>query len=252
VAVRRGILPASHLTALISAAVAIAAGWQDGSVGLGGGPSEWDDYEWVRLADLPPAPAAEVERADGPDARPPAGSLAGAVQALLRGGSLWTHGGGPRVLLVDLDNLRAGPVRWRRRMAMVVSLARQADHPVLAGQQDAVRRARPHLAEFAGLAQPVADGSDLADHVLLDAADAVPGRTAQFVVLSNDGIFATLAQRGPLTVLSPGSDALSDRLRTAATQVIDLAALETPPARAPAQPELAPSARPRRRTSAVA
>jgi hypothetical protein len=229
-------------------------------VGLGGGPSEWDDYEWFRLADLPPAPAPAPAttttraraRAGELDARAPAGSLASAVQALLRGVSLWTRDGGPRVLLVDLDNLRAGPVRWRRRMAMVVLLARQADYPVLAGQQDAVRRARPHLAEFADRAQPVADGSDLADHVLLDAADAVPGRTAQFVVLSNDGIFATLARRGPLTVLSPGADALSDRLRTAATQVIDLAALETPATRSAAQPALRPTSRPRRRTSAVA
>ena len=78
----------------------------------------------------------------------------------------------------------------------------------------------------------MADGSDLADHVLLDAAAEVPGR-AQFVVLSNDWIFAGLAERGPLTVLSPGGDALSDRLRGAATRIVDLAALESVPGRQP-------------------
>jgi hypothetical protein len=88
-----------------------------------------------------------------------------------------------------------------------------------------VRRARPHLAEFAARARAVADGSDLADHVLLDAAAELPG-AAQYVLLSNDWIFAGLAERGPLIVLSPGSDALSDRLRSAATRVVDLAALE--------------------------
>jgi len=46
------------------------------------------------------------------------------------------------------------------------------------------------------------------------------------VLLSNDWIFAALAGRGPLTVLSPGADALSDRLRAAASRVVDLAALE--------------------------
>jgi hypothetical protein len=187
-------------------------------MGLGGGPSEWDDYEWVRLADLPETPPPGPRRGGR-------ATLADAVLAWLQRESVWVVGGGSRVLLVDLDNLRADPVRWRERMAMVVALARQADVVALAGQEGAVRRARPHLEEFAARARAVADGSDLADHVLLDAAAELPG-AAQFVLLSNDWIFADLARRGPLTVLSPGSDALSDRLRAAATRVVDLAALE--------------------------
>jgi hypothetical protein len=186
-------------------------------MGLGGGPSEWDDYEWVRLADLPATPPPVARAARQP--------LAEAVLAWLQREGVWTGGTRSRVLLVDLDNLRADPVRWRDRMAMVVALARQADVVALAGQEGAVRRARPHLAEFGARAHPVADGSDLADHVLLDAAAEVSG-PARFVLLSNDWIFAALADRGPLTVLSPGADALSDRLRAAATRVVDLAALE--------------------------
>jgi hypothetical protein len=186
-------------------------------MGLGGGPSEWDDYEWIRLSDLPETPP--------PAPRPGKQPLADAVLAWLQREGGWTAGAGSRVLLVDLDNLRADPVRWRDRMAMVVALARQADAVALAGQEGAVRRARPHLAEFAARARPVADGSDLADHVLLDAAAELAG-PARFVLLSNDWIFAGLAERGPLTVLSPGADALSDRLRAAATRVVDLPALE--------------------------
>jgi hypothetical protein len=183
-------------------------------MGLGGGPSEWDEYEWFRLADVP-TPAATK-----------AGPLADAMCALLERTPLWPAESGTRVLLVDLDNLRAEPTRWRARMAVVVTLARQADHAVFAGQVGAVTRARPHLAEFAARAQAVPDGSDLADHVLLDAAAGIKADTVQVVVVSNDGIFATLADRGPLTVLSPGNDALSDRLRDAASLVVDLAALE--------------------------
>ena len=67
---------------------------------------------------------------------------------------IWEPGDAARILLVDLDNMRAGPLRWKARMAVVVALARQADHVVLAGQEGAVRRARPHLAEFAGTARP--------------------------------------------------------------------------------------------------
>jgi len=52
-------------------------------------------------------------------------------------------------------------------------------------------------------------------------------RTAvQVIVVSNDGIFASLADRGPLIVLSPGAEALSDRLRDSASRVVDLVALE--------------------------
>lgn len=189
-------------------------------MGLGGGPSEWDDYEWVRLADLPESPPPPPPRVR--EGRRP---LAEAVSAWLQREGAWTAGAGRRVLLVDLDNLRADPVRWRNRMAMVVALGRQADMVALAGQEGPVRRARPHLAEFAARARAVPDGSDLADHVLLDAAAELPGR-AQYVLLSNDWIFAGLADRGPLTVLSPGGDALSDRLRSAAARVVDLAALE--------------------------
>jgi hypothetical protein len=213
-------------------------------MGLGGGPGEWDDYEWVRLADLPAAPV----RAPSPDQA--AAPLTDAVLARLARRSLWTTGAGTRVLLVDLDNLRADPARWRDRMAMVVALARQADVVALAGQEGPVRRARPHLAEFGVRARAVADGSDLADHVLLDAAAEVPG-AAQFVVLSNDWIFAGLANRGPLTVLSPGGDALSDRLRDAAARVVDLAAVEAAPdGRAPRRAAFRASRR-RRSASAV-
>lgn len=203
-------------------------------MGLGGGPSEADDYEWVDLTALRArrprrtaavAPAAPAER--GPD------PLADALCALLTDRPLWLSLPVRRVLLVDLDNLRAGPARWRARMAAVVTLARQADTAHLAGQAGAVARARPHLAEFAERAVPVADGSDVADHVLLEAA-AADARAAldagedgpQVLVVSNDGIFALLAETGPLLVLSPGVDALSDRLDDAATDVLDLSGLE--------------------------
>ncbi|MDP9406994.1 MAG: hypothetical protein M3P95_03650 [Actinomycetota bacterium] len=211
-------------------------------MGIGGGPGEWAgyalaDYEWVRLADLPhprrrttterarPGAAAATGSADGE-------SLGPALTDWLRRNPLWQEDSRARVLLVDLDNLRADPSRWRARMTAVVALAREADHTVLAGQQGAVERARPHLAEFAAQALGVADGSDVADHALLDAAEEVREELDQVVVLSNDGIFAQLADHGGrLTVLSPGADALSDRLRDAATRVVDLAEVERDVAR---------------------
>ncbi|MGQ7296331.1 hypothetical protein [Quadrisphaera sp. KR29] len=214
-------------------------------MGLGGGPSEADDYEWVDLAALrarrprraaSPAPATGSTPSGADPAALPAAlpdPLADALCALLTDRPLWLSLPVRRVLLVDLDNLRAGPARWRARMAAVVTLARQADSAHLAGQAGAVERARPHLAEFAAAAVPVADGSDVADHVLLEAA-AADARAAleagqdgpQVLVVSNDGIFAALAETGPLLVLSPGVDALSDRLDDAATDVLDLSGLE--------------------------
>ena len=121
--------------------------------------------------------------------------------------------------------LRASHGRIHSRLVVVVELSRQAQNVALAGQAGAVERARPWLAEFADRAQSVADGADVADLVLLAAAQAVPG-PVEVVVVSNDGIFADLADQGELTVLSPGMDALSDRLYGAASLLVDLAALE--------------------------
>jgi hypothetical protein len=177
-------------------------------VGLGGGPGEWDDYEWFRLADLPVEPITE------------------ALLDWLADHPVWTDPDLDRVLLVDLDNLRAEPSRWRVRMAAMLALARQADHAHFAGQRGAVRRARPYVAELAETLQAVPDGSDLADHALLEAARKLDLDRAQITVVSNDGIFADLADAVPLTVVSPGRDALSNRLRQSATRVVDLATLE--------------------------
>jgi hypothetical protein len=214
-------------------------------MGLGGGPSEWADFEWVSLPALPTVQVREPRsrtRSVDDD-----GSLAQQLSAWLERNLLWVPGNDTRVLLVDLDNLRADPRRWRARMSAVVTLARQADHAVLAGQEGAVRRGRPHLAEFAAQARPVADGSDLADHLLLDAAEALHADEMQVIVVSNDGIFASLAERGPLVVLSPGADALSDRLRDAATRVVDLMALEE----AEARPDKPPAKRAARKRTAA-
>ena len=179
-------------------------------MGLGNGPGEWDDYEWSPTR--------------GPAVRRPAPSTGLADRVVERG--LWQEHDAPRILLVDLDNLRAAPARWAERMHAVVALARQADHVVLAGQEGAVGRALPHLAEFAGDVVTVPAGSDLADVALLEAVDELDLPDAQALVVSNDGIFAELAACGPLVVLSPGGKALSAALATAATVVVDLTEVE--------------------------
>jgi hypothetical protein len=189
----------------------VTAPCDDGRMGLGDGPGEWDDYEWFTTRGRASASVVEDD---------------GALAAQVVAERLWVEHDAPRILLVDLDNLRAGPARWAARMGAVVALARQADHVVLAGQEGQVRRARPHLAEFVGDAVTVPKGSDLADVALLEAVDTLDLPDAQALVVSNDGIFAELAQCGPLVVLSPGRDALSDSLAAASVRVIDLAALE--------------------------
>lgn len=200
-------------------------------MGLGDGEPWWTEYEWCTDADLRAVPS--TSGSDSPAVAALGGNdLASALCEQVAEARLW-RGPGPRLLLVDLDNLRAGPTRWQARMAVVVALGRTSDHVVLAGQVGAVERARPHLEELAARAIAVPDGSDLADHALLEGAEAFaqtlpdgavgPGDVGQVVVASNDGIFADLVERGwTLTVLSPGSHALSDRLRDAARTTLDL------------------------------
>ena len=178
-------------------------------MGIGTGRSEWDDYDWFPSGGGAAEPVA-------------VSALAERVLELLQ----WEPGDAPRILLVDLDNLRAGPARWKERMAAVVALARTAHHVALAGQDGPVGRAEPHLAEFARTAQRVPAGSDLADFALLAIIDTLDIPDAQTMVVSNDGIFAELAHCGPLLVLSPGRDALSDSLAQAASRVVDLMEVE--------------------------
>jgi hypothetical protein len=52
------------------------------------------------------------------------------------------------------------------------------------------------------------------------------GSELQFIVASNDGIFAPLASRGSVTVLSPDGTRLSERLRYAAERIVDMTELE--------------------------
>lgn len=232
-------------------------------MGLGDGPRWWLEYEWVDLSTPAAAPRGRGPSADGPDdarrggpsAGEDAGSrtrrsalvpasrpaaepeepvadaalgaedLAAALREQIQEAELFT-GHGPHLLLVDLDNLRAGPARWAARMAVVLDLARRADYVALAGQVGPVERAVPHLAEFASRAEAVPDGSDVADHALLDSALIVgraPSGPGQVVVASNDGIFAELVEEGwEVVVLSPGRDAMSAVLREAATRTVDL------------------------------
>lgn len=180
-------------------------------MGIGTERSLSDDIEWFSLDDV------EERGTDRFVAR---------ALAALRIDPLWRPGEAIRVLLVDLDNLRVQPSRLRGRIAMAVALARQADLACFAGQDGAVRRALPWLDEYADTAVEVGRDHDEADLALLAAAATVANDDVQFIVLSNDGIFAQLAERGLLLVLSPGAASLSDELAAAADRVVDIQHIE--------------------------
>jgi hypothetical protein len=179
-------------------------------VGLGPERASWEDYEWFDPHSFVSADDSYLE----------------AGLESLRREPLWLPGTSTRVLLVDLDNLRVESVRLHARLAMTIALAREADHVAFAGQEGSVRRARGNLAEFEDRAVIVGNGPDEADEALLAVASAVEDDDVQFIVVSNDNIFARLAMRGPLTVLSPGLQSLSDRLAEAAERVLDMALIE--------------------------
>jgi hypothetical protein len=179
-------------------------------VGLGPERPWWQDYEWFDPHSFVAADSSYLE----------------AGLESLRREPLWLPGASTRVLLVDLDNLRVESVRLHARLAMTIALAHEADHVAFAGQEGSVRRARGYLAEFEDQAIIVGNGPDEADEALLAAASAVEDDDVQFIVVSNDNIFARLAMRGPLTVLSPGLQSLSDRLAESAERVLDMAVIE--------------------------
>ena len=167
------------------------------AMGLGCARGEWDDFEWFVL-DAQDSDAEQV----------------------------WVDDAATRVLLCDLDNLRAGPRTLAARMRVAVDLARQADVVAFAGQADTVGRCTGLLEEFAGQVMTVGAGRDAADYALLDVADRVRSHGMECVVMSNDGIFARLALRGPLTVVSPRPSAASTRLVAASRVILDVRDLD--------------------------
>ena len=166
------------------------------AMGLGCARSEWDDFEWFPLhADDDNVPL------------------------------VWIEDDATRVLLCDLDNLRADPRRLAARMRVAVEIARAADVPVFAGQAESVRRCGQLAAEFRDDVITVGSGRDAADHALLAVAERVRVHRVQFVVMSNDGIFARLALRGPLSVVSPSRERASSRLVKVARVLVDVSDL---------------------------
>lgn len=164
-------------------------------MGLGCARSEWDDFEWFPLhADHDNAPR------------------------------IWIDDDSTRVLLCDLDNMRADPRRLAARMRVAVEIAQAADVAVFAGQAESVRRCAIAV-ELCDDVITVGSGRDAADHALLASAEAVRAARVQFVVMSNDGIFARLALRGPLSVVSPILERASTRLVNAARSLVDVSDL---------------------------
>jgi hypothetical protein len=180
-------------------------------MGMGGGPREADDYEWCSLADL-------STDDDAPS------SLQRDAEDWVRDNPVWQPGSAERVLVVDLDNLRADGQRLQGRLARMVAVANTADRAHFCGQAGTVSRSLPWLGAFASSVVTAGDDPDEADLVLLAAAMPPRGahRPMQFAVASNDGIFAVLARHGPVTLLSPSLAASSRRLRSAASRLIDI------------------------------
>ena len=112
-------------------------------MGLGCARSEWDDFEWFAL------------HADDDNAPP-----------------IWIDDDSTRVLLCDLDNLRADPRRLAARIRVAVELAQAADVVLFAGQAESVRRSGVPP-EFRDEVITVGSGRDAADHALLTVAESV-------------------------------------------------------------------------------
>lgn len=168
-------------------------------MGLGCARSEWEEFEWFSL------------QADDDDVP-----------------LIWVDPDATRVLLCDLDNLRADPRRLAARIRVAVELAREADVSLFAGQAESVNRCARFVDEFRDQVITVGAGRNAADHALLESAERVRTCRVQFVAMSNDGIFARLALRGPLTVVSPSPSRASSRLVKVARAVVDVADLAWP------------------------
>jgi hypothetical protein len=190
------------------------------------------DYEWFDHRTPKRTPSPTPKRRPSPTKKrtpgAPARNTSHHISALRSLDAIWEPGTA-RILLVDLDNMRARHTRWHRRIDAIVALASQADHVILAGQKRNVAPVRARLGTYAPRVIVVAHGANLADYALLDAAHGLHPkgrrhhRPIQFAVTSNDHIFARLAGSGRLlTVVSPCTEMISAVLLRRAHSVADL------------------------------
>jgi len=193
-------------------------------MGLGNKPDWRKEYEWVRLSEWQPTKNQQnilssarssrqgfVEDADYfPSARPE---------------NVWLPEGGRKVLLVDLDNIRSLSDRWNERMRTLYKICHTADKIIMAGQSASAKLARPHLAEYAQHITQVCFTRSAADNYLVDVGfrltnNRPPDKKTQFVIVSNDFIFAKLKERGTIVVVSPNPTHISGRLKSVAHTVL--------------------------------
>lgn len=144
--------------------------------------------------------------------------------------NLWEPNSRKRILLIDADNFTGHESDMIIYMAIISSLAEEADFAFLAGQASVVKRLSRFIVGDHIEIKVVEKGKDLADKFLINSAIGISSKAGyDYVVASNDHIFAKLLKGDGrrLTILSPDVESMSLHLLSSANRIFDMKTLST-------------------------
>jgi len=132
------------------------------------------------------------------------------------------NGAGVKVLLVDLNSIKAPIDIWKQRMEILTSLVKQADYVFVTGAQDVSNYARPYLKKL-NIEIMVSKVAIVSNKYLIGEVTKLKEGKLQIVAFTNTHTLSQLSSKGRLTIVSPKVDTMSRVLAENADAILDLA-----------------------------
>lgn len=128
---------------------------------------------------------------------------------------------GVKVLLVDLNSIKAPIDIWKQRMEILTSLVKQADYVFITGTQDVSNYARPYMKKL-NIEIMVSKVAMVSNKYLIGEVAKLKEEKLQMVVFTNIHALSQLSSKGRLTIVSPKVETMSRVLAENADAILDL------------------------------
>ena len=147
--------------------------------------------------------------------------LAPILTPMVKLNQAWIVEDGTKVLLVDLNSIKSSRLIWSRRMELLVTLGKKADHVFITGPEDLVRYAK-NLTKELNVEAMISSIPNVSNKYLLGEVSKLREDRLQIIVFSNAHALSQLSGKGRLTIASQKVETMSRILAENADAIIDL------------------------------